>query len=750
MNCVANVEGDNPFDPAQNEVFIVGFGHFEEDWPAATEALTDDNGDLIYEGSWTGPAGDYDFLVTFFGDDTIWYGQEMLDGESCSNASGRRSVSLKAGEDIWVEVAHGYCDGCPGDGQQCEKVADCAAEGANPCIQPNCVAGICGEQPVAKGTDCLDVSLDVECATAQCNTNGECEVTYLDAGVSCSPGDGAINVCQVYSCDGAGLCTGANEPDGTVCSIAENPCEIQECKAGECQSIADICTDGFSCTYDGCVYGSPSDQCSKTNILECGLTLRFGTWAEFKEYELTEVALNLYGWCNFEYSNAEGHDAEGCNSWGMASEFIWNNYLEDEEVKDYQCFNKYLPFPEHSCDDLNSCTTDECEPDAGGADETTGCTHEPKPVGTSCSGKESCFTSGDNDPYPGICAVDQESPGVKCVPEDSSTFEECSFNTSPCVTSTCNPSSGECLVQPSWEQGSLAPLCDGDPNKPKGQGEEYSAACGAGECVACQDGEPGCKAAKCVPKQGSGGTGCEFSDLEGGNKVCAAIQGEGESLVCTTEGECHQVCYTWAVPCLDCLSVETNNNTLATNLIGLINSYLQQYISSSNGTDLFTKFLAPNSDEMIWRDFVDVCVPQVFPRFMPPAEISGANAALEAMGLCAGVFLEKVPEGTQLMMEYGQNSENLSYGLAAALMGLMTADGLCQACGKETGVYSCNTFSATGIPQTEPACSDELGLDVVGVGYGQWTYFSPYCVRLCEVDAGAPLTVCDGQSCVEP
>ena len=69
MNCVANVEGDNLFDPATNDVLIVGMGLFEEDWPAATEALKDDDGDLIYEGTWTGPAGDYDFLVTFYGDD---------------------------------------------------------------------------------------------------------------------------------------------------------------------------------------------------------------------------------------------------------------------------------------------------------------------------------------------------------------------------------------------------------------------------------------------------------------------------------------------------------------------------------------------------------------------------------------------------------------------------------------------------------------------------------------------------------
>ena len=372
-----------------------------------------------------------------------------------------------------------------------------------------------------------------------------------------------------------------------------------------------------------------------------------------------------------------------------------------------------------------------------------------KPLGGSCSGVESCLGSSDNDPYPGTCDVSNEDPsGVSCVPEDEDTTNKCTSNESPCVTSTCDPYSGNCIVEPSWSTEDPAPACNVEKNASSGQGAPYQNGCGAGHCVACQDGEPGCNAAKCEGIQAAGVQNCDFFEVKG-DQQCIDAAAQGEQLYCAATGSCEQPCRSWSVPCRKCLRVENGNNGLNGELIGLINSTMKQYVMMAPETQFYEEFLA---EPTVWGDFVNTCVPVVFPAYLPQQEISPeSNAQRQAMSICAMDYLKSVPPETPIMVNYGGAIEELSNGLAEALLVIMGAEGLCLTCSKDQGYeYTCDSLADTGIPATFPSCSKDLGMSNIGFGFGEWVYEAEYCVRQCESEVGAPESICDGFSCVLP
>ena len=194
----------------------------------------------------------------------------------------------------------------------CETIADCTGSLENPCVQPNCTAGICGEQPLEPGTDCLAEEFDTECAVATCSLEGECEFQVVAAGTGCTPDAGGDpSTCNVFACDGEGACVETPVEDGTACSGEGSPCEIRRCLSGSCELDPGICADGYTCTEDHCIASlvsvpSLAEDAPAVAVTACQFTMTVGQWeGEKQTYLGTPLGQdgNLdFTWCNAEFS----------------------------------------------------------------------------------------------------------------------------------------------------------------------------------------------------------------------------------------------------------------------------------------------------------------------------------------------------------------------------------------------------------------------------------------------------------------
>ena len=156
------------------------------------------------------------------------------------------------------------------DEPECTTIQDCLADGeANPCLQPSCTAGICGELPVPVGTECpLPEGMSETCATAACNSVGECVPTFEAEGTSCAE-VGAIEQCSSTACNGEGVCETNSINEGQRCGSEEN-CLLSFCAAGACVQSPDLCEDQIGCTRNEC----REVLCSDDTLEECELNLR--------------------------------------------------------------------------------------------------------------------------------------------------------------------------------------------------------------------------------------------------------------------------------------------------------------------------------------------------------------------------------------------------------------------------------------------------------------------------------------------
>lgn len=114
MSCAVYtpVEGD--------EVLVMGLNAWDTDSQiAATLTLTSPN---LWTGTWTGPAGDYEYILSVghwveAGDASYWnngFGIENLEWQRCAAMSTNRNLSVTGPST--VSLTHSYCDGCPDSG----------------------------------------------------------------------------------------------------------------------------------------------------------------------------------------------------------------------------------------------------------------------------------------------------------------------------------------------------------------------------------------------------------------------------------------------------------------------------------------------------------------------------------------------------------------------------------------------------------------------------------------------------------
>ena len=453
-------------------------------------------------------------------------------------------------------------DGCGFCGQ---GPLDC--DDGDPCTEDSCddTSGDCVGAPMAEGEECDDgnlCTLDDACdadgacvgAPLDCDDLNECtldicdpdtgECDYENAAVPCDDGDActegdvcADGVCQPgpdeLDCDDGNECTAdacdpaigecvyvpSGAPD--CCEVAAdcddaNPCTADTCDSddGSCANVAvagapcddgDICTTGDACDADGACAGAAAD-CDDGN-------------------ECTSDACDPVVGCNYEIL-----EGTPCSDGSVCT--------QGDVCSDGAC----VPGQAISCDDLDACTGDFCDPvegcqnipvpqpdccntvaDCDDGDECTDdacedntCAHapviSPECCLPDCDGKE-CGPDGCGDVC-GVCLEGYCDAGLcytVCVPECSGLS---------CGPDGCGGSCGAC--GPGFSCGETGqcepcePLCD------------PTAECGldgcAGVCDICPGGETCTPAGGCVSACDCVGDACWGDGFEGANP------GEGGTL----------------------------------------------------------------------------------------------------------------------------------------------------------------------------------------------------------------------------
>ena len=254
-------------------------------------------------------------------------------GEACTNGAciGKKKVCVDG-----LACTTDNCDGATGscvftafiegaacdDGSKCTQGEVCqtgACSGgevltctdANPCTVEVCEpkTAACVYSAKTAGSSCDD---GLPCTTSEC-INGQCVLVEHTCGCSSATDCGDGNPCTTDSCS-AKTCAHTAAPVNTVCSDG-NSCTVGDvCVGSLCKSgSAKVCNDGKPCTVDAC-----------HALKGC-------------------VSLNLP-----QFSVCD--DGDKCTV-GQAC---------GGGAKLGQCFGKALP-----CDDLNTCTSDECDPKVG-------------------------------------------------------------------------------------------------------------------------------------------------------------------------------------------------------------------------------------------------------------------------------------------------------------------------------------------------------------------------------------------------
>ncbi len=333
------------------------------------------------------------------------------------------------------------CDavkGCIGSGDPC-------AAGGQPCDEQNDVCVSCGDGIASEVEDCDPAAPQNDncCDMVTC--------TWTAAGSADPQGlcSGAPE-CKIDVCDGAGVCTVADETDGAACTGDGVFCNgTEECRGGSCSSPGNPCSDPSDCdesndVCQGCGDGVVSsgeqcdpaapagDHCCNTTTcqwIESGEVDPQGVCAGAPECRLD--ACDGSGGCTF----ANATSGTPCTDDGL--------FCTGTESCDGvgSCASSGDPCPGTEC---NTCqeATDSCfDP------PTTACTDD----GLFCNGPEQCngvgACAGTGDPCPGTtCNTCQEATascfdaaGAACTDDDlfCTGAEQCD-GSGTCV-STGNP-----------------------------------------------------------------------------------------------------------------------------------------------------------------------------------------------------------------------------------------------------------------------------------------------------------------------
>ena len=673
------------------------------------------------------------------------------------SGANEEEISSETSDDIEEEES----ETSGNDQNECSSIEDCPSLEDQPCLQPNCSGGVCGEQPAPSSTDCLAEELDSTCATALCSGSGECEVTLFEAGTSCLPdGVETVGECQVFACDGEGLCVAGNAEDGQLCTPTDatnNLCEVRKCLGGVCELDPFVCNDSASCSEDRCVtyeacLGIEDASITPEKIMECALTMQTGAWdctpdgncdSPLREYSLVAKAVDeaesldsdfeegtvVVAWCNTELSGKNGHDNGGC----LLPYEGWNDFKGRLNLNAEGASNGFCDYENGSgldtvqCDDLNSCTDDTCEPGFSLADAETGCVHEAKAVDSECSGIEFC-----NAGLEATCQATGDDDTVTCELVEGAKEALCALD-SPCVLMECNGKTGLCEPQANWEEGAPAPSCIADKLGGMGLTPLEGDVCGLGKCERCEVGQPNCDGAICVPAS-TFGMSCSSETAS----LCANTTTNGPAAcVDSSDGEskeCRVPCRSFQSDCFSCFYDLATFDKCTEIFVG---EYL---LNPTNGN--CQEILAPNLEGFLsskeWKEAVTVCLPELLPAHLPSKELDDyfpdfVSVGTEAISPCFTDILSKNEFVNSLNQK---NQENLVTCSLKGILNAMKTEGF-ESC--EEPVDNCAALQPVdGLG--EAICSDKTFEPYLI--FGAYKYNAPYCIRACVLESGAPQTLC--------
>ncbi len=472
----------------------------------------------------------------------------------------------------------------------CEATAQAACGVPKTCGDTQCNPACVSANECVPDLGCSEIYLDVPCDDGQaCEIEDECRDGVCSSGTTdllCDDG----NPCTADGCDPTAGCVFA--PFDGECSDSD-PCTVgDQCADGQCapQSIQD-CDDANPCTTDVC---EPNKGCSNfknNNDCEDGDPCTQGDKCNPQDGKCKpganvcpcseDAVCTQSGTCNgvwhcianqcvLETAAATGcpDDGSPCStvscdpSTGTCKSELAPDGLacEDDDacaaakscVAGQCAGGAAIP-----CDDGNECTNDVCVAEVGctytpnglGCDDGDPCTKIDICDGGACKGSTSvCDCKADSD-----CPDEPPNPcdGInRCVDNvcklDPTTIVTCAADgLGPCLTSTCDPATGQCNVV----------------LKPDG------ASCNDGD--ACTDNE-GCKAGTCIP---AGVSACDdgnvcTDDLCSPATGCthtnnAAVCNDGNA--CTTSESCLLgECTGGATVCLELCDndLDDDNDTL--------------------------------------------------------------------------------------------------------------------------------------------------------------------------------------------
>ena len=310
-------------------VYVMGLDTWGVEPQMAAE-LTDEDGDGVWEGSWAGKAGDYEYIVSFghwmadAGYWNMWYGKEDLTGQDCAAESGNRALTVEG--PATVEVVHSQCGACPGEG---EDVPGCTDESAS---------NFNDKATVDNGSCVFPVTFQVDMSCygdfGKVFVNGEFNswcggcwelfdedgdsIYSMTADFPAGPVDFKYTVdsdWEALNPEDNGECTITSE-DGQYTNRAINvtgPTVVDAAAPGSCEPCkAPVCGDG-ACTGDE-TPESCSDDCTEAETAEVHFKVEMGCSApEISEGDVVYV-MGLDNWGG-DQIGAELQDEDGDGVW---------------------------------------------------------------------------------------------------------------------------------------------------------------------------------------------------------------------------------------------------------------------------------------------------------------------------------------------------------------------------------------------------------------------------------------------------
>lgn len=186
--------------------------------------------------------------------------------DTCSNGACQHAGNPCAGGPVCANACNETADNC------FDAAGVACTNDNNPCTNDVCTGtGFCTHPNAPDGTGCND---DMFCNGADTCTNGacghtgnpcsggsECADSCNEASDNCfDPTDAECtsdgNACTNDVCDGSGLCTHPNAPNGTGCNDDDSCTTGDVCSGGACAGSPMECDDGFFCNgIEKCMHG---------------------------------------------------------------------------------------------------------------------------------------------------------------------------------------------------------------------------------------------------------------------------------------------------------------------------------------------------------------------------------------------------------------------------------------------------------------------------------------------------------------